>query len=513
MHLKAYDWIARHAARQPDKPALIDAHSRRTLGYAALDARARALAALLVDEFGITRGERVAVLAQNSPEHLVVQNACHKAGAINVPLNWRLTATELRQQLANAVPGVLFHDETHAGNAKAATAGSGTRLLGWGQDGTGGEYARAIGAARTDFAPLEARLDEPCTILYTSGATGRPKGVVITHAMALFNAVNYGMLVRVGQSSVQLCSLPLFHVGGLSNGSNPALHAGATVVVSRQSDPDWILDLVADTALGITHLMGVPASYQMLSDHPRFDGVDLSRIVAAAVGGAPVPLSLHRRWRARGVSFQEGYGMTEGGPSVLISALDQPLEKVGSCGMPVVHGEIRLVTQDGRDAGVDEVGEIWIRGPSVTPGYWNDAQATAQAFCDGWFRTGDAARRDADGYYYIVDRWKDMYISGGENVYPAEVENALYELPAIAEAAVIGVADERWGEVGCAAVVVREGCELSAEQVLSHCDGRLARYKIPRHVVFLDCLPRNALNKVVKGELRERLGAGALVRK
>ena len=513
MHVTAYDWIARHAARQPDKPALIDAHSRRTLSYAAFNARALALASVLVDKFGISRGERVAVLSQNTPEHLVMQNACHKTGAINVPLNWRLTARELNQQLANAAPRVLIYQSQYAETARQAVAGGDVRLLDWGDDGCDGEYARLLNTARTDFAPVVVTLAEPCAILYTSGSTGLPKGVIITHAMALFNVMNYGTIVRVGQRSVQLCSLPLFHTGGLSNGSNPALHAGGTVVITHQSDPDWMLDLIDDRDLGVTHLMGVPTSYQMISDHPRFDSIDLSHIVAAAVGGSPVPLSLHRRWRARGVPFQEGYGLTEGGPGVFISEIEQPLEKVGSCGKPVIHGEFRLVRRDGRDADIDELGEVWIRGVTVTPGYWNNPEATAQAFTDGWFRTGDAARRDADGYYYIVDRWKDMYISGGENVYPAEIENVLYEMSAIAEVAVIGVTDERWGEVGCAAVVVRKDSDLSAEQVLQHCNGRLARYKIPHHVVFLDRLPRNALNKVVKGELRAQLGADRLVRK
>lgn len=514
MDFRAYDWIAKHAARQPHKPACIDAESGRVLTYRAFDERARRLAGFLTAALGVGRGDRVAVLAQNSPDHLVLQNACVKIGAILVPLNWRLAARELAAQLANAEPRVLFHSAEFAGNAHEAAGQSGVpQVLDWERDGTGGAYERGIRAATPWRETVEAWLSEPCAILYTSGATGLPKGVVITHAMLFFNVVNYGMIVRVHQNSVQLCSLPLFHTGGLSQGSNPALHAGGTVVVTQKSEPGWMLRLVSDPELGITHLMGVPANYQMMGAHPHFERADLSRIVAAAVGGSPVPLKLHQLWRQRGVSFQEGYGLTEGGPSVLISQIDQPEEKVGSAGRPVVHGEIRLVDPEGRDVDDETIGEIWIRGPSVTPGYWRNPDATRQAFTDGWFRTGDAARRDADGYYYIVDRWKDMYISGGENIYPAEVENVLYEMAAIAEVAVIGVADEKWGEVGCAAVVCRPGHALSSAEVLQHCNGRLARYKIPKHVVFLEALPRNAVNKVVKNELRELLGAGALVRK
>lgn len=512
MSLTAYDWIERHAARQPDKPACIDAHTRRVITYAELDERARRLAAWLARDFGVQRGERVAVLSQNTPEHLVVHNACVKAGAISVPLNWRLTARELKEQLANASPRVLIHEDRFAEVAQAASL-EGLRLIDWGRDGTQGKYAAGIAASTANFASVSSQLSDACVILYTSGTTGVPKGVVVTHSMLFFNAINYSMIMRVGQNSTQLCSLPMFHTSGLSQGSSPALHMGGSVVISRQSDPDFVLEQIADQSLGITHLLGVPVSYHMLSQHPLFDSTDLSRIVTAAVGGAPVPLALHRRWGERGVTFQEGYGMTESGPSVYISAPDQPLEKVGSCGKPVVYGESRLVTREGCDAGVDEVGEIWVRGPTVTPGYWNNPEATTEAFTEGWLRSGDAARRDADGFYYIVDRWKDMYISGGENVYPAEVEKVLYELPQIAEVAVIGVADERWGEVGCAAVVLRKDARLTEEVLREHCESRLARYKIPRKVVFVDDLPHNAVGKVNKGELRSNLSAGALVRK
>jgi len=513
MQIRAYDWIAKHAARQPDKPACVDARSGRALSYAAFDQRARRLASFLSGDLGVTQGDRVAVLATNSSDHLVVQQACIKMAAIFVPLNWRLTPCELGQQIANAEPTVLFHADEFRQNAEAAAGMGGvSQVLNWGEDGTGGEYERGIAAARADFSAAEIWLDDPCMILYTSGATGVAKGVIITHAMTFFNAVNFSMIVRVGQTSVSLCILPLFHTGGINNGANPALHAGGTVVVCPQFEAERVLRLMSDPALGVTHMLGVPANYQMLSRHPDFEKTDLSRMTAAAVGGAPVPLSMHRLWRERGIAFQEGYGLTEGGPSVLISALDQPLDKIGSTGKPVIHGEIRLVNLNGKEAAPDEIGEIWIRGPSVTPGYWNNPGATREAFVDSWFRTGDAAYRDPDGYYYIVDRWKEMYISGGENVYPAEVENVLYELTQIAEVAVVGVADDKWGEVGCA-VIVRRDETLTAEDVMRHCEGRLARYKQPRSIVFVDSLPHNSVNKILKNEVRNQLGVGALIGK
>jgi fatty-acyl-CoA synthase len=304
---------------------------------------------------------------------------------------------------------------------------------------------------------------------------------------------------------VQLVVLPLFHTGGLNCYANPVLHAGGRIVVMRTFDPGDALRIIGDKAMGITHFFGVPAPYQFMWQHPDFETTDLSRLQMAGVGGAPCALAIMEAWAERGINLAQGFGMTETSPASIFIDPDDALRKLGSTGKPLLHTEVRIVDEHGNDVGVDEVGELWTRGPNITPGYWNRPDATADAFVDGWLRTGDAARMDDEGFIYIVDRWKDMYISGGENVYPAEVENAVYQLPQIAEAAVVGVPDPKWGESGVAVVVLKEGAELDQATLIAHCVERLAKFKVPARMHVIDALPRNATGKVLKRELRTLL--------
>ena len=259
-----------------------------------------------------------------------------------------------------------------------------------------------------------------------------------------------------------------------------------------------------DPSYGFTHFFGVPAPYLFMSQHPDFERADFSHLKVCGIGGAPSPLSLLEAWAAKGIALQQGFGMTETSPAVLALDADKAIEKAGSAGQPVLHTEVKLVAEDGAEVIEPEtVGELWVKGPNITPGYWRRPEESAETIVEGWLKTGDAARFDSEGFYTIVDRWKDMYISGGENVYPAEVENAIYELPGIAEVAVIGVPDERWGEVGEAIVVVKAGHNVTGPAILEHCQGRLARFKQPKSVRFIEALPRNATGKVLKRELRE----------
>jgi fatty-acyl-CoA synthase len=329
---------------------------------------------------------------------------------------------------------------------------------------------------------------------------------MITHGMTFWNVVNLGGPAEISYASVFLCVLPLFHTGGLNCYSNPVFHAGGTVIVPRAFEPGEALALIHDPQVGLTHFFGVPAHYQFMCQHERFAHTDLSRIKVAGVGGAPMPVPLLEIWLARGVALNQGYGMTETSPAVLVLDRRDAARKIGSAGQKVLHTEVRIVDETGLDVPVGEMGELWVRGPNITPGYWNRPNANLSSFTDGWLHTGDAARVDEEGFYYIVDRTKDMYISGGENVYPAEVESVLYQLPELAEAAIIGVADERWGEVGKAIVVLKPGCSLSAEQIIDHCRDNLARFKLPRSVQFVEALPRNATGKVHKPTLREQYG-------
>jgi fatty-acyl-CoA synthase len=296
------------------------------------------------------------------------------------------------------------------------------------------------------------------------------------------------------------------HTGGLNCYTNPVLHAGGTALIMRAFDPGAALQLISDPKLGINVFFGVPAIYQFMAQYPHFATSDFSRLIIGGVGGAPMPVPLLRVWEQRGVALQQGYGMTETIPAVLTLDREDAARKAGSSGKPVLHTEVRIVLPDGSDAAIGEIGELWVKGPNITPGYWNRPDANRSSFTDGWLHTGDAARIDEEGFYYIVDRWKDMYISGGENVYPAEVEEVLFKLDGIAEVAIIGVPDERWGEVGRAIVAVASGHAVTEAEIMRHCDSNLARYKQPRSVKFVDALPRNATGKVHKPTLRRLYG-------
>ncbi|MBX9699468.1 MAG: AMP-binding protein, partial [Acetobacteraceae bacterium] len=424
--LRHHDWIASHAARRPGAPAAIDLGTGARLTYGAFHDRIDGVAAWLAEDCGIGAGDRVAVLAQAGIEVFAIQFACFRLGAILVPLNLRLAPPELAAILTNCTPALLLHDNAFAAlAAQVVPEGSTTRLA---SIDPGSRFALAAAGGHRPARRAEMALQDVATILYTSGTTGLPKGVMVTHAMNLFNAVNLGGLAGVSDRSVNLVVLPLFHTGGLNVFANPVFHAGGTVVVAPGFDPGAALHALGDPALGINLLFGVPAHYQFPVQHPDFATTDLSRLAHAGVGGAPAPLPVIEAWQARGVLLTQGYGMTETGPVVLYLDKEDAVRKVGSAGKPVLHVDIRLVDAEGEDVADGAVGEIWLRGPSITPGYWNNPEATAAAFHDGWLRTGDAAMRDAEGYVFIVDRWKDMYISGGENVYPAEVENVLSRL-------------------------------------------------------------------------------------
>ena len=499
--VRYYDWIAHFGRRTPDKIAAIDLASQRRFTYAEFDARIARLALHLRDKLKVARGDRVAVLALNTTDTLEVQFACGRLGAVLVPLNTRLTVPELHFIVGDAAPVIMIHDtdlaETALAVAKLCKIEH-VMLL-----GPGGAYEAAIAAAKPLVQPEHVTLDEISTIMYTSGTTGQPKGAIITHGMTFWNCVNLGGPAYVSPSSVLLTVLPLFHTGGLNCYTNPVLHAGGTVLIMRAFDPGLALKLISDPAQGINCFFGVPAIYQFMAQHPDFDKSDFSRLIIGGVGGAAMPVPLLGVWEARGVALQQGYGMTETSPSVLVLDREDAARKAGSAGKPVLHTEVRIVRPDGTVADIGELGELWVKGPNITPGYWNRPDANTSSFTDGWLHTGDAARVDADGFYYIVDRWKDMYISGGENVYPAEVENVLHQIAGIAEAAVIGVPDAQWGEVGMAIVAVKPGQSVTEADIHAHCAKNLARFKCPRLIRFVDALPRNATGKIHKPTLRK----------
>ncbi len=500
--IAAEDWITHHARFTPWAPAAQDLSSGRSFTYAQFDERVSRAALWLKSAFGIGAGERVAVLSHNDTDVFELQFACRRLGAIFLPLNWRLAVPELEFICKDATPKVIVH-----GVEFAAEAASVAKLAGVGHtatlaNGRASDYEAGIAAADGRLDPPMADLDDVWTIMYTSGTTGRPKGAQITYRMCVFNAIHCAMTVALTGQSKNLVFLPTFHTGGLNVYANPTFHTGGCNVVMRSFDPKLFLELLCDKSLGITHLLGVPTNFLMMAQEPGFAAADLSHIVCIGVGGAAAPLSLIEAYGAKGIKLQQGWGMTETGPLGLLLSGEKALEKVGSSGLPPLYVRLRICDPQGNEVKPGETGELLIKGPTVTPGYWNRAEANAQVFTpDGWFHTGDAARQDEDGYYYIVDRWKDMFISGGENVYPAEVENVIFQLDGVLENAVVGIPHEKWGEVGRAFVVLKPGSNLDEAAILGHCGGQLARYKVPKDVRFMEELPHNATGKVLKHQL------------
>jgi fatty-acyl-CoA synthase len=502
MSIPYYDCIAHHAMRQPHSLAAVDLATGRRHSYRSFDDRVCRVAGSFRSRFGIAPGDRIAVLAPNTTDTFEVQFACGRIGAIFVPLNWRLANPELRAILADCSPAMLIHDPEFADRAQElARICEVGKLVSFGP-----EFERiALDGSQLD-QQVAADLDDISTILYTSGTTGRPKGAIITHGMNFWNTVHCLSLAGVSRSTVFLGMLPLFHTGGLNVFSYPVFQVGGTVMIMRAFDPGEALRLIGDPSAGVTHMFLVPANYQFMMQHPRFPETDMSRLIFAGVGGAPTPDAILRIWQEQGAILQQGYGMTETSPLVLVLDKEDAVRKAGSAGKPALNMDMRVVGEDGLDAPPGTIGELWVKGPPITKGYWNQPEVTEASFTDHWLHTGDAALVDGEGYYFIVDRWKDMYISGGENVYPAEVENVLYQNEAVAEAAVIGVSDARWGQVGRAVVVLKPGWSLSEDEVVAHCAANLARYKLPHSVVFTDALPRNATGKVHKPTLRRIFG-------
>jgi fatty-acyl-CoA synthase len=499
------DWTAYWARRSPDAEAVVEPHRRRRWSYRELDRRANRMARMLEGAFGVKRGDRVALLAQNRAEHFEAFFACAKLGALFAPLNWRLAPAELDAVLADAEPAVLFYDEACAPTVAALQ--SPAERIAWDSPSAGGRPAEELLAQGSDdaLASKELSLEEPIMICYTSGTTGRPKGALLSHRQLVFNALSTDQAIGVRPTDSTLVFMPLFHTGGLNCLATPLLHHGGRVVVMPGFDAERALQLAEEER--ITLHMGVPTIFEMLRDAPSFARRDLASARMALCGGAPCPLELIETYRARGILFRQGYGLTEVGPNCFSLTEVDAFRKAGSVGWPNFYLRARIVDEAGHEVAVGENGELALAGPMVTLGYFRNPQATAEAFRGGeWFHTGDLARCDDEGYHFIVGRKKDMFISGGENVYPAEVELALAGAPGVHEACVIGVPDARWGEVGRAVVVASPGTRRDGGAILMHVQQRLAKYKVPKSVVFTDSLPRNPGGKVLRHVVKERYG-------
>jgi fatty-acyl-CoA synthase len=501
-----FDWIKRHAERTPGKLALVDAHSGRELTYARFNERATRFASFLSETLGIRRGDRVSILAKNSSDYYEIFFGCGKMGAILNTLNWRLAVPELAYIIQDCAPRVVIYEPEFADEVDALRPSISCESYGIiGEEAYKDEwiYEEALEAGSPErLSEQRLTYDDVWAIIYTSGTTGRPKGAQVTYGNVFYNAIGMGQAIDLTSEDVNLNVLPTFHIGGLGLYAGPTFHAGGTVVVMRSFDPGEFLRIIE--AWEVSALLLVPSIYLMLAQFPDFDDYDVSSVRHWASGGSSLPPALVHQFADKGVIIQQGFGMTETGPTVFIIAEEDAVRKAGSVGKPVLHTDVRIEDRQGNVLGPNQVGELCVRGGNVINGYWNRPQATDENIVNGWLHSGDAAKRDEQGFYYIVDRWKDMYISGGENVYPAEVENVIYDHPAVAEVAVIGVPHPKWQEVGKAIVVVKEGETLTEDEVIGLCHGKLAKFKIPRSVAFVDELPRTAAGKVLKRELRER---------
>ena len=492
-------WLARRASLTPNRVAIRT--GGRDITYRELDDRAARLAGALTTT-GVGPGDRVAALLTNGNEYVEAMFACARVGAILVPLSFRLAAPELAFMVNDSGSSVLIYGEEWTALAQGFRRETGLKaayVVGAGPDPS---YEDALSAADPVLEPRAVASDDVLAIFYTSGTTGQPKGAMLTHGN--FFWTNLCMVLAFGfyQDERTLVILPMFHVGGWNANAMATWWNGGTVVLEKSFDPAGTLATIERER--ITSMLGVPTMYQMMADDPTFAGADLSSIRDFLCGGAPLPVALIDRYQARGLGFIQGYGLTEAAPNCLILPREDSVRKAGAAGRPYFYADVRVVDGDGNEVGPGGSGEIVVGGPGVMKGYWNRPDATAETLRGGWLHTGDVGAIDDEGYVTIVDRVKDMYISGGENVYPAEVEKVLAGHPAIAEAAVIGVTDERWGESGRAIVVLRSGADGDPEEIKRFCSERLAKFKVPSSVVFTDVLPRNPTGKLLKPELRER---------
>ena len=501
--LVAEDPVGYRAKVSPTRLAVRVLPNGPCLTYGELDERIARCAAMLHARYA-ERGDgfRVASLARNGVDMLVLAFACQRVRAIYVPLNWRLGAGELADIVRDCDPALVVYEPDFLPVVPKLREAS-ERLDAIPFAGEGESLEALINAAQPMKA-LKGDADLPSILLYTSGTTGTPKGVILTRKNLFYSAVNFSFVGEVVPGSVTFCDLPFFHTIGLVAIARTTLMMGGTLIISDRFVPERTINCLSDEALGVTHYFAVPQMASILRDQPGYAPERMRRLKAIFIGGAPLPPPLVASYLQDGVALVNGYGMSEAG-TVLHMPLDEKAiaERHGSVGFPAPLIEVKICDFTGQELEAGEVGEIWIRGPSVSPGYWNKPDQSAAAFVDGWFRTGDMARRDSDGFHMLADRLKDMYISGGENVYPAEVEGAIASHADVADVAVIGVADDRWGEVGAAFIVIRPGAELNSESVKAHCAERLAAYKRPAHVVFVESIPRNAAGKPQKPMLRD----------
>ncbi len=480
--MMTFDWFAKWAEYSPEKLALVEGDKKAS--YQQLNEKAKAYSGRIHDEFELEKGDRIAILSGFSIELIALFGAAQKAGFILVPMNTRLTSKEIAYQIADSGAKLVVAEEEF----KEKLTEVEVRSIGFnGLEGNGSEYSNEITES------------DPIFILYTSGTTGFPKGAVYTHGMLFWNSVNTALRLDLTSQDVTVNCMPSFHTGGWNVLITPLLHRGGTIWLERDFDTNKILRNLEKS--GSTLFMAVPTMLKMMSDSGNCESTNFEKIRYFIVGGEALPIPTIEYWSNLGIPIRQGYGLTEVGPNVTSLHQSDTIQKRGSIGFFNFYVQGKIVDESGEECRVDEVGELWLAGPNVTPGYWHNDQANEDSFSKGWFKTGDLVRKDADGYLYVAGRKKEMYISGGENVYPREVEKVLQNNESVSEAAVIGVPDEKWGESGAAFIVKSNENDTSEERLRSYCLENLAKFKIPRYFFFVDAFPLNATGKVDKKEL------------
>jgi fatty-acyl-CoA synthase len=504
------DVIHERARLTPDKIALVCVADGSRYTYQALDERAERTVLAWREGCGFGPGDRVGLLANNRVEFIDAFFAAARSGVILVPLGTRLTAHEIEFIARDAGLRGFIYGGGFADIVRALGGSAGIEswiALDQPADAQHFRLADLLREARTQpvhAVPARPGPEDICCLLYTSGTTGKPKGVMVPHRMLAWNGYNTAVCWQLREDDVSPIFTPLYHAGGLGAFMLPIFSIGGTIVLHAGFDPEEIWQTIERERC--TVVLGVPTIYRLLMEAPAFQTVDLSHVRWLISGGAPLPLYLIEAYQQRGVVFKQGYGLTEVGVNCFSMTVEESIRRKGSIGKAMMFTEARAARPDGSEADANEVGELWLRGPHVCKGYWNNPEATAAALdADGWFHTGDLARRDEEGFYYIAGRQKDMLISGGVNVYPAEIEAELLLHPAVQDAAVVGVPDATWGEVGAGCIVLRQAGSVTGEELAEFLSAKIAKYKIPRKWLFLDALPRTAYGKVIKGELRDRV--------
>ncbi|MBE0639934.1 MAG: AMP-binding protein [Bacteroidales bacterium] len=496
-----FDWFEKWATYHPFKIAFKEFETDREYSYSQFNKMGNCFAAHLRDNHGFAKGDRLAVISDNNMEYIVLFSVAQKLGITLVPLNYRLTPAELDFIVANADVKGIIYEKKYFDKIKHLDSFNGIAFKLTIEELV--KFNETCLNQKNTVYHISTTLheDDPIFILYTSGTTAFPKGALYTHKMLFWNSINTEMRLDITSNDISINCAPPFHTGGWNVLLTPFIHHGAYTILMRGFDAELLLEVLEMER--VTIWWAVPTMLRMMAESPVFQKVKLNRLRYLIVGGESLPIPVIELWHRKGVLIRQGYGLTEVGPNV--TSLDQKdaMTKKGSIGTMNFYYQAKLVSENDEEVQANEPGQLILKGPTVTPGYWKNAEATAESLRDGWFYTGDIMKKDAEGYYYVLDRIKNMYISGGENVYPAEVEHMLRQHPAISEVAIIGVSDERWGETGKAFVVLRSGETLTNDELNTYCLERVAKYKIPKYFTFVQDLPKNDAGKIDRKKLPE----------